>query len=162
MDVSAVTSSFAQISTDWLIFAGVFIIVALYSLRSGYSRAISLSLALPITAAAYAALPDTRFLSDIFDQISSSFIQGVVALIVLALFFSIIDRMTNSFGDNAKPVPSILVGACVAVLFVTFWIAIPPLSGLWQFGPPLSTIFGESYRLWVLLFAYALLAFVRR
>ncbi|MBI4090795.1 MAG: hypothetical protein HY422_02120, partial [Candidatus Komeilibacteria bacterium] len=64
-------------------------------------------------------------------------------------------------GEEGLTIQAAIAGVAAAGVVVTMWVATPPLQSLWQFGPQVQEIFGETYRFFWLISAFAALAFVR-
>ena len=63
MNLTSVTGAFAHVPTDWIILFVIALLITLDALRSGASRAIALSLALPITYIASILFPKAACIS---------------------------------------------------------------------------------------------------
>ena len=98
----------------------------------------------------------------IADQHNSPLLNTVFVLILLAVVFVCMYRITDTYGaDSSHPIQALLAGLAVAVVAVVIWLQIPSLDSVWHFGPQVQALFGAAYRFWWLLIAYIALAFAR-
>lgn len=160
MDVSSLSATFAHVPTDWIILFAVALLITLDALRSGASRAIALSLALPITYAVPVVLPKAAFLGTIIKPMSTGVPGAVIILIVLAVTTTLTYRISRDY-NSASASQAIMAGVAATSLLAVFWLQIPALSALWHFSAPATTIFGAMYSLYILVGGYAVLAAVR-
>ena len=148
--------------TDWIIIGAFAALVALDALRAGSSRAAALSLAMPLSVFAFSELSQTIPIAPFLTQFSAPIAQAVLFGIIVAVLFLFIKRILGMWGDNSEgPLQALLAGIACAGVAATVWLQIPALDSLWHFGPQVQLIFGEAYRLWWLVGAAAILAYVR-
>jgi|SRR3989344_358044 len=153
---------FSNISLDWVILVAFALVIAIDGFRNGLSRASALALALPLTLLLARSMPEARFMGGIADQLNSPLLNTVFVLILLAVVFVCMYRITDTYGaDSSHPIQALLAGLAVAVVAVVIWLQIPSLDSVWHFGPQVQALFGAAYRFWWLLIAYIALAFAR-
>lgn len=160
MDLSSLTHSITSFSTDWIaliLLAGLFTFDAL---RGGSSRVAAISLALPLGALIFALLPHTAFVSTIVTSGSPYILAGIYVALVVALFL-LLYRLTDTVNDSHGPLQALMSGVAAMIILVVVWQMVPALNALWNVSPYLQGIFGEAYRAFWLLGAYAALAFAR-
>lgn len=162
MNLDAITSVFSSVPTDWMILGVLSIFVAFDILRSGARRACTAALALPIALLLFVTTENVVFLSDVISQFSTPILQAVLVGILFAAAYVVVNRISLSWGgETGQTIQAALGGVAVTAIFATLWLATPALDSVWQFGPSVQEIFGESYRFFWLFGAYAALAFVR-
>ena len=162
MDWHALVSAFSRISLDWIVLAVFAFLVAVDALRSGPSRATALALALPLTLLVAGYMQGASFMSGIVQQLSSPILNNAFTLILLAILFICMYRITDTFGaDSAHPIQTLLTGLAVAAIAAVVWVQIPSLESIWHFGPQAQALFGAAHRFWWLLAGYIALAFAR-
>lgn len=162
MNLDAITSVFSSVPTDWLIL-GVFAILAAFDiLRNGARRASTAALALPVALLLFVTTENTVFIGEIVRQFSTPVLQAVLIGILFAAMYVAIARIGLSWGSEAgQTIQAAVGGVALTAIIATLWLATPALQEVWQFGPQVQEIFGESYRFFWLLGSYAALAFVR-
>ena len=162
MSLDSITSLAANLPLDWILVGGFAALIALDALRAGSSRAVSLSIALPLSAIAFAELSHTVPLSSVLTQFSAPIAQAVLFGILVAFFFFCARRVVGLWGDLSEgPIQAFIAGIACTVIAVPIWLQIAPLDSIWHFGPPIQALFGESYRLWWLLLGFIGLAYIR-
>ncbi len=154
---------FSQFPIDWAIVIVFFIIVTFDALRSGPSRAATISLAWPIALFAFGLLPQTFLIGKIFLTIQSQspIAQAAVFLILLVGFFALIYRTTHIFGSSNGFLFALLAGMSATIITITLWLQEPALQVIWHFGPQIQMIFGGAYTLFWLIGSYIALAFIK-
>lgn len=160
MDLSSLSGTFSGVPVDWIVLLSIAVLFIVDAMRSGASRAISLSLALPITYVVSAILPKTAFIGTPYAGLGASS-RGIALLIILAVISLIVFRMTRDY-SSAQPLKAILTGLATAILLAVFWIQMPGLTALWQASEQVTYIFGAAYSLFWLIASYLALAAVRR
>ncbi|MDB5238470.1 MAG: hypothetical protein JWM46_740 [Candidatus Kaiserbacteria bacterium] len=159
MDLASVTGTFAHISTDWIILVALVLLVTVDALRSGASRAIALSLALPPTYLCAALLSKSAIVGASLASIKGV-PYAVILLLLLGVFTVMMHRISRDYNSASVP-NAILAGLATTALLAVFWMQLPALSALWHFSAPASEIFGSAYALFWLIGSYAALAAVR-
>ncbi|OGG79171.1 hypothetical protein A3A39_03575 [Candidatus Kaiserbacteria bacterium RIFCSPLOWO2_01_FULL_54_13] len=162
MNLDSLTSLFAAVPTDWMIIGSFAILAAFDCVRSGARRVCTLALALPPTVILAESLSKAEILGGITGQFSTPMLEAVLFGILLVGMYVLIARIGLSWGEEAgQTIQAALAGVALTAIVVTIWIATPALDQLWNFGPQVQQIFGESYRFFWLLGSFAALAFVR-
>lgn len=165
MDLSAIASTTTSITT-WpatlFVVVAIGILSALDTFRSGSNRSVALSLSLPLSAFLVAQIPNTAFLSNLSQQLSSPSLQGIEFGVVFVLTLVLVHRIISPYNAGGSGIfLAALTGAATAVIFAVSWLAIPSLLGLYPLNGTVELIFGESYRLFWILAGYLVFAFVR-
>lgn len=162
MNLDSITSFFVSIPVDWMIIGGFALLAALDCVRSGARRVSQLSLAFPLSALLMQSLPGVYILGDIASQFSTPLMQALILGILFVALYLFLGRIGLSWGGEAgQPIQAALAGVAATGIVVTMWVATPSLQSLWQFGPQVQEVFGETYRFFWLIGAFAALAFVR-
>jgi len=157
-----VSDFFASVPTDWFIFGAIVIVLTLDSLRSGIGRACSLALAAPLAVFIFSLVDSAAFIGDA-EALSAPMTRALIFGICLVLSFLAVRRISDQYidGGMGQLVHALIAsGATAVVLFVT-WLAVPEFSDVYQFGPAITNVFAEGFRIWWLLGAYASLVFAR-
>ena len=160
MNLTAVTGAFAHVPTDWIILFVVALLITLDAMRGGASRAIALSLALPVAYVSSLLLPKTVFLDSILKPFSTGTAGGFVMLGVIAILAFFMYRISRDY-NSATGVQATMAGLATTVILVVFWMQIPALSALWHFSAQASQIFGSAHAFFWLIGGYAVLSAVR-
>jgi hypothetical protein len=160
MNLTAVTGTFAHVPTDWIILSAVALLITLDALRSGASRAIALSLALPIAYTISILLPKTAFLDSVLKPFGTGIAGAIVILIIIAVLSVCTFRIARDY-NSASALQATMAGVATTVLFVVFWIQMPLLGALWQFSFQATHVFGSTYAFLWMAGGYALLSVVR-
>jgi hypothetical protein len=163
MDIPTSTvAMFLDWPMDWPILGLIAAILALESFASGSTRTSAISVAFPLAFLVVMWLPTTFLFNTIMPQLAQVEAQSAVFALVFIGMFLIVHRMIFSFGSGGGDVPqAIISGVATTVIIAVFWIQAPGLKELWQFGPQIQDIFGESLRAWWLAGAFAALAYTR-
>lgn len=162
MDIHALTGFFSHIPIDWIVIFIFFALVTFDAMRDGITRAVALTVTLPITLLFLEWLPTTNYLAVFSKQFSGAIPAAVLTAVVFAILFLLINRMTDSFSvDTGHILQAVLAGAALTAVMLVVWIQIPALNTVYHFGPQVQAVFGAGYRLWWLLGAYIALAFCR-
>lgn len=160
MNLASLSNTYAHLPTDWIIFAVVFAVCAIDAMRSGASRAIAVSLAMPVLYACASLLPKTAVLDSVLKQVNG--IPYAILLLVLLGFFSLcMYRTTRDYG-SAVPVKALMAALATTIILIIFWIQIPALSGIWHFSSQVAGIFGTAYAFFWTIGSYLMLVAVRR
>lgn len=162
------TSSFQQASslfshwpTDWIILGAVATLLTLDALRSGAGREIAIAFAAPLAMLLLGFLPKAALLGAFRSSLSNGITQASVFFTLFSLIVFFVNRIVFFFTGSGGVVSGLIAGIAATAVLTTVWLQIPALQGLYHFGPQVQAIFGEAYRFWWLLVAYAGLAFVR-
>lgn len=157
-----VPSVLAHWPTDWIIIGAAAAFIAFDTLRSGGTRASALALALPATLLILEAIPQAIGIGALAKQLSTPVLQvllfGVLFVALYVLTYRIIGFFSAASGG---PIQALFCGIGATAILVVVWVSMPELSALWQFGPHVQAVFGESYRFWWLLGSYGAIAFAR-
>jgi len=152
-----------RIPTDWIIIVLLIIFIAFDVIRGGSSRAVALSLALPLSALLASRIPDTVLVSSIAQSFTTSTMQALFIGVIIAIALVLTYRLTATFGDDSgKPIQALIAGIATVAIVLSVWIQTPALDTLWHFGTQVQIIFGSAYSFFWLCAGYFLLAFVRR
>lgn len=161
MNIASLPISPAHLSIDWIIIGVLAIAIALDAIRSGSARAASLALAAPLTLLLFNALSQAMILGAIVVQFSGTSAQMLLFAAIFIAMFLFVNRIVDSFSENVGIARAAIAGVAATAVLLEVWLQVPGLQSLWHFGPQIQTMFGEAYRFWWLLIAYAALAFVR-
>lgn len=155
--------SLATIPLDWIILS-VFALVSIFdAYRSGSGRAAALAVALPVSIYLYPLLAKTAVLAAVIGGFKTPILHLIIFGILFALLFILVSRITYGYADASRqPAQALMAGIAATAVFAACWQMIPDIRTLWTFGPTVAGIFGESYRIFWIIGAYALLAFSRR
>lgn len=161
MDWGAFSTISSHWPTDWITIGAFAAFVALDSLRNGPARAASVALALPATLLLVGALPQALFLASFSLQFETPVGQLIIFAIVFGLLFFAIHRVVFNFSESRGPLQALMAGLAAAVILVVVWLQVPALQSVWDFGPQVEAVFGETYRFWWLVASYVALVFTR-
>ncbi|HEY4514373.1 MAG TPA: hypothetical protein VJH69_03575 [Candidatus Paceibacterota bacterium] len=162
MNIENIFTYFSYIPFDWIIIGLVAILIAIDAIRSGPSRAISLSIAIPISFFLNSAFYGTKFLGALSAKISSPLSQAALFIALLVVIYLLVRRMMDQYGNSGGTLTQAAIcGISSSVLFLVIWIEVPSLESIWKFGPQVQAIFGGAYQFWWTLGAYSVLAFSR-
>lgn len=159
--LSGISSFVTSLPLDWFILGGIVIVIALDSLKSGLGRAVAVSLALPIAFVLFELTGQTVFLGSMSGFLKQAFAQALLFIGLFAALYILIRRMEFDAFDSGQAIPAVIGGISVAVVFICVWLSQPVLSEWWTFNETIQSVFRESFRLPLLLAAYAALAFAR-
>lgn len=163
MDLSGIGNFFAYIPLDWIIIAALAILLAFDCLRSGTKRVIALSLAFPLAYLLFASISSARFLSSLSAQSASPMLQSLLFGAILVGMYFMMRRISSGYGRSEIALAqSAIASLAASAIVIVIWLQVPALQSIWHFGPQIQAVFGEAYKFWWLLAAYAALAFVRR
>jgi len=161
MNFEAIMSAFTAIPADWLVLGALAIFAAFDIVRSGARRVCTLALAIPLGTVFFLASEKAMFIGGIISQFSGP-VEAILLGVFVVVGYFLIARIGLSWGgESGQAIQAALGGVALAAILATIWVATPALQELWPFGASSREIFGESYRLWWLLGAYAALAYVR-
>jgi hypothetical protein len=149
------------LSIDIIIFFILFLVVAIDTWRSGSSRLVGLAFALPLSLLLFSTLSSAFFIGTIAGHASGvlgACIFGLIFLITYAASYHIIGSFSSDDGSLPK---AFLTGIIGAVLVTVFWQYVPELHALWQGSGVFASVFGEHFRWWWIVGAYAALVYVR-
>lgn len=162
MNLDFLANIYQNVPTDWLIIGAFAIFAAFDVLRAGAKRVTTLALAIPLGVFLYATTSDAILISPILGQFDTPLNNAILTGIFIVLAYILIARIGLSWGGEAgQALQAALAGVSLTAILVTFWIATPALQTFWTFGDQIQLIFGEVYRFWWLIGAYAVLGFVR-
>lgn len=163
MSLDSIVSVLLQWPTDWVLICTFAVLVTVDALRSGAGKAASLAFALPISLLALSTLPHSAFIGLSAQQLATNDMATAAVFLVFIVAFYLFARRTLGFWDDTAgaPLQSVLIGISCAIIVVIMWLHVPALASIWSFSPQLHAIFGEAYRLWWMIAAYATLAYVR-
>jgi hypothetical protein len=159
MNTAAFTSALSHFSADWLLIGAVALAMVLYSLWRSSTPAVTIALCAPLTLILSEALPHAQILGPVSQQFGTN--SAILFLAVFVVLFLLVYRITASFSEGGGVLEALLAGLSSTAILALVWIQVPALQSLWHFGPQIQNIFGETYRFWWLLVAYAALAFAR-
>ena len=163
MNVEAATQALSSVPIDWIVIGAIALVGALASLRGGARHVSILALALPIALLLFSALQQAYVLAPILLRSSTPVVQAVALVLLSAAMYWAVSKIGVDYaGESGKPLKAALAGVALAIIVIVLWIATPALSGLWHFSSQTSQLFGDSYRFWWLIAAYATLAYIRR
>lgn len=147
--MQSVFSAVASLATDWFIVGGLLMLIFFDVLRAGSGRVIALTLACLATYFVLDVFAQTRFIGSVA---LDGFAHVVFIVILFALSYILMRRLTVSYGDIGDSVlTSLFTAAAAVVCFLSFWILTPALSNIWQFGGFFQTLFSSSFSLfWIL------------
>ncbi|MBI2612696.1 hypothetical protein HYW59_02695 [Candidatus Kaiserbacteria bacterium] len=162
MNFDSVISAVTNIPIDWMIIGGFALLAALDCVRSGARRVSQLTLAFPLAALLMQSLPQAYLVGDIAKQFSTPLMQALLLGALFVALYIFIGRIGLSWGgEEGQTIQAAIAGVAAAGIVVTMWVATPSLMSLWHFGPQVQEIFGETYRFFWLLGAFAAFAYVR-
>lgn len=164
MDFDTLANAVTNVPIDWTIIGGFALLAALDCVRSGARRISQLTLAFPLAALLMQSLPEAYMLGDLaLRYFSTPFMQALLLGAVVVILYLVLGRIGLSWGgEQGMPILAAIAGVAAAGVVATMWIATPALVSLWQFGPEVQQVFGESYRFWWLFGSFAALAYVRQ
>ena len=161
MNFEAIISACTAIPADWLVLRALAIFAAFEIVRAGARRVCTLALAIPLGTVFFLASEKAMFIGGIISQFSGP-VEAILLGVFVVVGYFLIARIGLSWGgESGQAIQAALGGVALAAILATIWVATPALQELWPFGATSQEIFGESYRLWWLLSAYASLAYVR-
>ena len=159
---SDMAAMFSGVPLGWLVILGLVVLLSLDAMRSGLSRAVAISISLPIAFFLQNLLQQAVFLGPLLGSSESSVVKVVVAGGLLLVVFILVYRMVDTYSTDAYgSLQAVLTGIATTIVLVILWTLISPLNTLWDFGPSVQSSFSESYRFWWLLVAYIAIAFAR-
>lgn len=161
MNIASLPISSSTLSIDWILVGVLVVIIALDAIRSGSARAASIALATPLTLLLFEALPHAIIIGPIVAQFSGASAQTLLFAAIFVVTFLFIYRIVDSFSGNGGAIQAVVAGIAATAVVLVVWLQVPGLQSLWHFGSQMQVIFGEAYRFWWLLAAYAGLAFAR-
>ena len=161
MDFGTISSFITNIPVDWFILGGLAAFFSFDALRSGPGRVSALALAFPLTMVITSVLPKAFLLGSMTSQFSTPFLQGMLFLALLAAFYLLVRRMDASYGGEGQPLQALLTGCAGVAVFAVVWLQVPGLTGVWDFGTSVESVFAGAYSFWWLLGSYTTLAFIR-
>ena len=150
-----------HLPVDWIIIGVLVIVIAFDAIRSGSARAATLALTAPLTLLLFGALSHAAIAGPVVAQFSAVSAQMLLFGAVFVVTFLFMSRIVDSFSGNGGVLQGLLAGIAGTVVLLVISLQVPALQTLWHFGPQVQLIFGEAYRFWWLLVAFAVLAFVR-
>ncbi len=151
------------LTIHWIVFLCIVLVFSLESFRSGSSRAVTFSIALPLTLLFSNWLSNAFLLNQILKiYVNTSTLQVALFSTLFILFFFLTHRMLASSPSGMGGVlPAVLSGFAATIVLMTIWSQIPGLIGFWNFGDSVSAFFGDSYRAFWLLGSFLILGYVR-
>ncbi len=161
MDFQAWWALVEQWPTDWIIIVAVAIFIALDARRSGTARAAPLMVSLPAVLLITNTLPDAIFLGVLSVQITAPLAEAAIFVGIAILLYFVAHRAIFSFSEGGGVVQALIAGFAASVILVIVWLQVPALESVWSFGDQVRMIFGEAYRFWWLIAAFAGLTFAR-
>ena len=161
MDAGSFSGILANLPTDWILLGVLAVITALDVLRSGSTRAATVAIVAPLTLLVTATLPGAVIAGPVSQQFTQPAAEALLFGVIFIILFLFVYRILNTFSENGGVVQASITGVAAVAVLVVVWLQVPALQSLWQFGPQVQMVFGESYRFWWLVAAYAGLAFVR-
>ncbi|HTR19016.1 MAG TPA: hypothetical protein VMH91_03520 [Candidatus Paceibacterota bacterium] len=160
MDFQGATSAISSVPLDVLVIGIFFLIVSADSLRSGPTRATALALSLPITLYLFQIVPKTILVGSLTASFKGEIGQLVIFLVIEAILFVCFHQMFFAYDRYSSLLNAAIAGAAATAVLVVVWIQTPVLSSLWQFGPHMQFVFGNSYSFFWFILAYFALAYV--
>jgi hypothetical protein len=162
MDVSALQSMFSTLPVDVVAAVLFATIITVLTLRAGASVAIAFSISILLSQILFASLTNTFLIGAAASGISSPYVGGGIYLALTLVLTFILYRATSTVvDDSARPLLAILTGAATTIVVLTAWHLAPSLQGLWHFNPMVQAAFSEAYRLYWLIVAFTIFAFVK-
>lgn len=159
---STLASSISHISIDWLIIAGLVILLTIDALRSGSGRTAAIALALPSAALFFDGLAKTVFLGSAMASATSPTAHAAIFMVLVVALYFIINRMMPHYDDiSGSPLLGVLAGIATTVAILATWVHLSFLSSIWKFGPTITLVLDDPFRLWWILASFLALAFVR-
>ncbi len=161
--MQSLTAFFAHITTDWIIIFALVVFVAFDVLRSGSSRAVALSVAIPLSGLLAQSIAGAAFLGSFVQQFSTPILKTSLLVALAIASFLLMLRILDRFnGDEGRPIQSLAAGIATAAIILSVWTQNPEWGTIWKFGDQIQYAFGEAFRFWWLIGGYAVLALVRR
>ena len=161
MNLDAASNFFSHIPTDWIVIIAFAILIAFDAVRSGTGRACALALSLPVTLFLISEIPHAKVLSGIASQFGTPTLKAVLFGIVFVVAYILVRRMSAAYrNNNGASIQAVIAGVATAAVLVVVWLQVPELQSVWHFGAQVQAVFGEAYRFWWVMGAFAALAFV--
>ncbi len=157
--MDAISSWFTSVPLDWFIPVICAVLITLDALRGSTARAAALALALPSASLLAGFVSNTAYFSGVAS--GSPMVQGGVFLALVIALFVLSYRMMG-FSDNSGPLQALLAGLGTTLIAVSIWTSSESLQSLWEFGPSISAVFSDSYRLMWILAGLVLVGFARK
>ena len=161
MDFSAWGGLLTHWPFDWILIGALVAFAALDAMRSGSTRAASLTLSLPVSLLLLQELPKAFLVGPLASPSAQPIQQLVIFLLIAAAMYVAAHKMIFTFSNGTGPVQALVTGLAATIVLVIVWLQVPALQTVWHFGPQVGMVFGAAYRFWWLLGSYAALAFVR-
>lgn len=158
--MEAVSGIFNSIPLDYFLLGGVFLALALDSLRSGIGRAAALAVALPLALVVHSLLGQASFIGG---MVTDDVVSTGVLLVIVAAMYLLVRRIGLDFldGGMGQPVQAIIASSAATIVFAIVWLQAESLHSFWNFGDQIQAVFAASWRFFWLIGAYAMLAFAR-
>lgn len=155
-------AGFGGFSVDLIALAGIIVVFVLDALRNGIGRAASVALALPLALMLHTLLASAAFLGEL-DVLQSGTGRIASFALVAACMYVLIRRMGLDYLDTGSGgfLYALLAGTAATVVCAVVWVHEPALTSLFEPSAQLAALVAESHRFWLLLSAYAALAFAR-
>jgi len=161
MNIASFPISSAYFSIDWILIGVLVVVIALDAMRSGSARAGSIAIAAPLALLLSGAVSQAAFIGSVVGQFSGASAQALLFGAIFIVTFLFVNRIVDSFSGSGGLVQATFAGIAATAVLLVVWLQVPGLQSLWHFGPQIQMIFGEAYRFWWLIVAYAALAVVR-
>ncbi len=164
MDIasSSIIATFLQWPIDWPLFGLAASLFALESYSFGSTRSSSVAIAFPLAFLAMLWLPTAFLFNMVMPQLIEPVPQSALFALVFIGFYFLVHRVIFAYGSGSSDIlRSLISGVATAIIIIVFWIQTPGLRDLWQFGPQIQMVFGESLRVWWLTGVFAALAYTR-
>ncbi len=158
--MDAVTGIFSAVPFDYVVLGGVFLALALDSLRNGIGRAAAFAVALPLAVMIHSLLSSAAFVGGIVeDDVVGIGVFGIV----IAMMYLLVRRIGLDFLDGGigQPMQAIIASAAATIVCAVVWLHADSLHTLWNFNDSIQALFAERWRFFWLIGAYAALAFAR-
>jgi hypothetical protein len=161
MDTGVLQSMFTTLPVDLVASVLFATFVTVVTLRYGASLAIAFSLSIFLSHILFTWLPSTYLLSSVVRTEMSPYASaGIYGALVLVCTFILLRATSSLVDDSARPMLALLTGAATTVILLVVW-HMSPLQGLWTFNDMIKSAFGEPYRLYWVIVAFTMFAFVK-
>ncbi|KKW18999.1 MAG: hypothetical protein UY63_C0025G0002 [Parcubacteria group bacterium GW2011_GWA2_51_10] len=158
MSLTSVMNFFSGLPLDFVVIAGVLVLVFFATLRKS-SRAVVLALAFLTAIPLQEAAAHSGIIKKIYTQ--TQYAELLLVVLVLLASYILIARILGNGVGAPQMVPRLVGAVAATVIVVVVWLEIPVLDSLWHFSDQMRAVFGESSRLWWILGSLVALAYAR-